>query len=75
MKAIKVVVRNGDVIPAEPIDRAGEFDAILVLPDADPWDALANDSRPRADLNKARQEAMAEFETGHTEPVDPDKMQ
>ena len=74
MKAIKVVVKNGDVIPVEPIDRAGEFDAILVLPDADPWDALVNDPRPRVDLVRAREKAEAEFKAGRADPVDPDKM-
>lgn len=74
MKAIKAVIEDGSVILAEPLDIKGRFDAILVVLDPDPWDALIHDPRPRPELVEAREEAHREFLEGKTTPLDPDKM-
>jgi hypothetical protein len=74
MKAIKVVVDNGRITPNEPLDIGGRFEAILVLPDPDPWDAVTRDPRPRPELANASQEALEEYLQGRTTVLDPDKM-
>jgi hypothetical protein len=74
MKAIKVVVDHGQIIPNEPLEVLGPCEAILVLSDPDPWDAILQDPRPRPELIKARQQAEADFLQGRTTPLDPDTM-
>ena len=74
MKAVKVVVEDGNVILDEPLPAQGRFDAILVLLDPDPWDALVHDPRARPELAKAREQAHREFLQGKTTPLNPDKM-
>jgi len=74
MKAIRVVVDNGQITPDEPLDICGRCEAILVMPDPDPWDVLIHDPRPRPELVKARQEAERDFLEGRTTPLDPDTM-
>lgn len=73
MKAIKVFVDNGQIVPEEPLD-AGRHDAILVMLDPDPWDELLDDPRPRPELTKAAQEALEDYLGGRTTPLDPDTM-
>lgn len=74
MKAIKVMVDNGRIEPDEPLDISGRYEAILVLPDADPWEAIIHDPRPRPELAKASQEAMDDYLHGRTTELDPDNM-
>ncbi len=74
MKAIKAVIDNGQIVPEEPLNMSGRHDAIVVVLDVDPWDAIINDPRPRPELVKAREEAMADFFAGRTTPLDPDTM-
>ncbi len=74
MRAVKAVVKDGDVTLDEPLELKGRFDAIVVLLDVDPWDAIINDPRPRGELVKAGEEALDEFREGRTTPLDPDNM-
>jgi hypothetical protein len=74
MKAIKAVIDNGQITPEEPFDANGRYDAIVVVLDVDPWDAILQDPLPRPELVKAREEAMADFFAGRTTPLDPDNM-
>ena len=73
MKAIKAVIKDGNVILAEPIRDKGEIEAVVVLLD-DPWDPICQDNTPRPALAEACKEALAEFEAGETPPVQPDDM-
>ncbi len=74
MKAIKAVIDNGQILPEEPLNLPGRHDAIVVVLDIDPWDAILEDSRLRPELTKAGQEAEADFLAGRTTPLDPDEM-
>jgi hypothetical protein len=74
MKAIKVTVDNGRITADEPLDMYGRCEAILVIPDPDPWDALIRDPRPRPELANASQEALEEYLQGRTTDLDPDNM-
>jgi hypothetical protein len=74
MQAIKATVQDGLVILDERVDLKGRFDAVLVVLDPDPWESLMQDTRPRPELIKARQEALQEKADGKTTPLDPDKM-
>jgi len=74
MQAVKAVIEDGKVILDEPLDQKGRFDAVVVVLDADPWEALIRDPRPRPELIKAREEAHREFLEGKTTPLDPDNM-
>lgn len=73
MKAIKAIIKDGNVVLAEPIADKGEIDAVVVLLD-DPWDPACQDPTPRPALAEACKEALAEFEAGETTPVEPDDM-
>jgi hypothetical protein len=66
MKAIKVIVDNGRIVPDEPLNICGRHEAILVLPDPDPWDEIVQDSRPRPELAKASLEAEEDYLRGQT---------
>jgi hypothetical protein len=74
MQAIKATIQDGLVILNERVDIKGRFDAVVVLLDPDPWESLIQDSRPRPELAKARQEALKEYADGKVTPLDPDKM-
>ena len=74
MQALKAVIENGNATLDEPLEIEGRFEAVLVILDADPWDALIHDPRPRPELVKAGREAIKEFEEGKTTPLNPDKM-
>jgi hypothetical protein len=74
MKAIKAVIDNGQIVPEEPLDVSGRHDAIVVVLDVDPWDAILQDPRPRPELVKAGEEALQEYLQGKTTPLDPDTM-
>jgi hypothetical protein len=74
MKAIKAVIDNGQIVPDEPLEMAGRYEAIVVVLDADPWDGILKDPRPRPELVKARQAAEQAFLQGRTRPLDPDAM-
>ena len=74
MQAIRAVVEDGNVVLDKPLDVKGRFEAILVVLDPDPWDAIINDPRPRPELIKAREEAHRDFLEGRTTPLDPDNM-
>ena len=74
MKAIKAVIDNGQITPEEPFDMGGRHDAIVVVLDVDPWDAILQDPRPRPELVKAGEEALQDYLQGRTTPLDPDKM-
>lgn len=74
MKALKAVIDEGQIVLDEPLDITGRHDAIVVVLDVDPWDAILQDPRPRPELVKARQEAERDFLEGRTTPLDPDTM-
>jgi hypothetical protein len=74
MKAIKAIVENGQIVPEQPLDMFGRHDAIVVVLDADPWEAILQDPRPRPELIKASEEALREHLQGLTTPLDPDNM-
>ena len=71
MKAVKAVIDNGQIVPEEPLELTGRYDAIVVVLDVDPWDAILNDPRPRPELVKARQEAEAEYSPRQNHPSRP----
>jgi hypothetical protein len=71
MQAIKAVVENGNVVLTEPLAVEGRFEAIVIVLDPDPWDALIHDPRPRPELLKASREALEEYLQGETTPIDP----
>lgn len=66
MKAIKAIVENGQVRLTEPLGEEGPRDAIVVVMDADPWEVIVRDERPRPALRKAREDALAQFDAGKT---------
>ena len=74
MKAIKAVVNNGQITPEEPLAMTGRYDAIIIVLDADPWDAILKDPRPCPELVKASEEAHQAYLEGKTTPIDPDMM-
>jgi len=74
MKAIKAHVKDGQVVLAEPIGDKGEYEAVVVLLDGDPWADLMTDPRPRPALAGTREAALAEHAQGQTTPLDPDDM-
>jgi hypothetical protein len=74
MQAIKAVVQDGNVVLDGPLPLQGRYEAILVLLDPDPWDAILNDPRPRPELAKASQAALEEFLSGKTKVIDLDLM-
>jgi hypothetical protein len=74
MRAIKAVIDHGQIVPDEPLDLSGRHDAILVVLDVDPWNAILQDPRPRPELAKAGDEALADYLQGKTSPLDPDTM-
>jgi hypothetical protein len=74
MKAIKAVIENGQIMPDEPLPIPGRYEAIVVVLDDDPWDAILNDPRPRPELAKLAEEAHQDHLHGRTTPLDPDTM-
>ncbi len=70
MQAIKATIQDGQITLDQPIDIKGRVEAIVVLLDPDPWQALINDPRPRPALTGASQEALNEFLAGETTPLD-----
>ena len=72
MRAIKAVVEDGHLVLKEPLDVQGRCEAIVVVLDPDPWDTLIHDPRPRPELVKAGDEAIAQFKEEKTTPLDPD---
>jgi len=74
MRAVRATLENGKVILHEPFDDKGRFDAIVVVLERDPWDAIINDPRPRPTLITAGEEAHRKFLEGKTTPLDPDNM-
>ncbi len=74
MRAVRAVIENGRVVPVEPLDVTGRRDAIVILLDRNPWDAILDDPRPRPALEKAAEEAHQEYVHGRTMPLDPDTM-
>ncbi len=73
MKAIKVLINDGQIVPEEPLG-SGRHEAILVMLDPDPWEQIINDPRPRPALDRAAEEAMEDYHAGRTTPLDPEKM-
>ena len=74
MKAIRAVINRGQIVPEEPFDVNGSYDAIVVVLDVDPWEAILQDPRPRPELDKLAEEAHQEYLQGKTTPLDPDTM-
>ena len=66
MQAVKATIKDGNVTLEQPVDIKGPVEAIVVVLDPDPWEALIRDPRPRPALSAASQEALAEFLTGET---------
>ena len=74
MKALKAVIDEGQIVLDEPLDITGRHDAIVVVLDVDPWDAILQDPRPRPELDRLAEEAHQEYLQGKTTPIDPDTM-
>ena len=74
MQAVKAIVEDGNVTLQEPLNMEGRVEAILVILDPQPWDALIRDTRPRPALTQASRQALDEFLHGQTAPLDPDTM-
>lgn len=74
MRAIKATIEDGNITLDEPMPIKGRAEAIVVVLDPDPWDALIHDPRPRPALTRASQEALDEFLAGQTTPLDPETM-
>jgi len=74
MHAVKAIVEDGSVTLQEPLNIEGRVEAILVILDPEPWDAIDRDARPRPALAKASRQALDEFLHGQTAPLDPDAM-
>jgi hypothetical protein len=74
VKAIKAVIDNGQIVTEEPLDAIGRQNAIVIVLDVDPWQALMSDPRPRPELDKLAEEAHQEYLQGKTTPIDPDTM-
>ena len=51
MKAIKAVINHGQIVPEEPFDVNGSYDAIVVVLDVDPG-RHPTDPRPRPELDR-----------------------
>ena len=52
MKAIKAVIDNGQIVPAEPLEMVGRYDAVVVVLGVNPWDAILNDPTPLPKLEQ-----------------------
>jgi hypothetical protein len=74
MRAVKATITDGNVRLEQPLDIKGPVEAIVVVLDTDPWQALIDDPRPRPGLSKASQEALDEFLSGQTTPLDPEDL-
>ncbi len=74
MKAVKAVIENGKVVPEEPLELTRRRDAIVIVFDPGPWDAILHDPRPCPALAKAAEEAHQEYLQGRTTPLDPHMM-
>jgi hypothetical protein len=61
MKALKAVIDQGRITLQEPLNITGRHDAIVVVLDLDPWEAIVQDPRPRPELTNAREQAKADF--------------
>ena len=70
MHAVKATIKDGNVTLERPVDIKGPVEAIVVVLDPDPWQALINDPRPRPALSKASNEALEEFLSGQAAPLD-----
>jgi hypothetical protein len=69
MHAVKATIRDGNVTLDQPVDIKGPAEAIVIVLDPDPWQGLINDPRPRLALSKASNEALEEFLSGNTTPL------
>jgi hypothetical protein len=74
VRAIKAVIDNGQIVPEEPLDATGRHNAIVIVLDVDPWQAILSDPRPRPELDKLADEAHREYLQGKATPLDPDMM-
>ncbi len=74
MQAVKATIKDGKVMLEQPVDIEGPVEAIVVVLDPDPWQALIHDPRPRRALSKASNEALEEFLSGQTGTLDPDNL-
>ena len=74
MHAVKATITDGNVKLEQPVNIKGPVEAIVVVLDPDPWEALIRDPRPRPALTAASQEALAEFLSGRTAPLDPEDL-
>lgn len=74
MHAIRAVIQDGNITLEEPLDFKGRAEAIVVVLDPDPWQAIIEDPRPRPALAKAGQEALEAFLAGQATPLDPETM-
>jgi hypothetical protein len=61
MRAIKAVIEDGKMILETPLCARGHLSAILLLLDAQPWDAVAYDSDACPEPARASREALEEF--------------
>ena len=74
MRAVKATIIDGNVSLDQPVDIKGPVEAIVVVLDPDPWEALIRDPRPRPALVQASNEALAEFLAGQATPLHPDDL-
>ena len=74
MQAIRATIKDGNVTLEQPVDIKGPVEAIVIVLDPDPWNALLYDPRPRPALAKASNEALQELLSGQTVPLDPEDL-
>jgi hypothetical protein len=74
MKAIKGIFKNGQLHLTEPAAEEGPVEVMVIFPygGADPWEAILNETAPRAAFAKFMAEALEEIDAGKAEPLDLD---
>ncbi len=74
MHAVKATIKDGNVTLEQPVDIKGPVEAIVIVLNPDPWNALICDPRPRPALSIASNEALEEFLSGQAAPLDPENL-
>jgi hypothetical protein len=74
MQAVKATITDGNVTLDQPVDIKGPVEAIVVVLDSDPWQAIVADPRPRPALAKSSREALDEFLAGQTTLLNPENL-
>jgi hypothetical protein len=61
MRAIRAVIEGGNMILEVPLQAEGRVGAVLLLLDAQPWDAVAYDPDACPEPARASRESVEEF--------------